>query len=142
MEKYLDAFRRNECSDIRDIGYLLNDEEFLKEEIGIRNPVERGRFLGEGRELKKAMETFKTSNIPSILIQKLSRFGIVTMDLLCHQVRSKSDLENKYNIHNETHCDLLWNLIGSHLYGQTRYDDIPHSVHQTEGVEGIVQTHH
>eukprot|EP01084_Bolivina_argentea_P318796 552951_1 len=131
LEKYFSKFEENSCCDIRDIEYLVNDENFLQKDIGMKNTIERQRFLGESRKLKHNMDLFKNANISSILLVKLSKFGVVTFDILCNEIESKLDLKNKFKIYNDNQCDLLWSSINSHLNPQKNYNQ---QQYQQEGV--------
>eukprot|EP01083_Nonionella_stella_P107156 310046_1 len=112
LDQYFAGFKDAECCDIRDIEYLMDDVEFLKNQIGIRNLIHRRKLMGEFSKLKHKMDEFKNSNlIPNVLVDKLVTNGIVTMDLLCSQCQSKQDLIDKFNIRNENQLNLLWNII-------------------------------
>ena len=88
LEKFYEKFEENECNDIRDIQYLLDDEEFLKIDIGMKK-IECRRFLGEIQKLKNDMDSFISSDmIPSILLKRLATSGIVTMDMLSSMLSS------------------------------------------------------
>eukprot|EP01083_Nonionella_stella_P313056 1121991_1 len=56
LDQFFDKFKENECADIRDIEYLMEDQEFLKNDIGIKSPIHRRRFIGECTKLKEEMD--------------------------------------------------------------------------------------
>ena len=67
-------------------------------------------------KLKDKMDAFNDSNlIPSILLNKSSKQGIVTMDILCNEIQIKQDLETKLNVNNQSHRELLWNIIDAQI---------------------------
>eukprot|EP01084_Bolivina_argentea_P133899 236295_1 len=109
LDKYFHKFEENECCDIRDIEYLI-DPDFFQNVIGISNPIHIRKMLALFTELKHKMDDFKAF-IPHVLIAKLSTHGIVTMDILCGEIETKSDLTHKLHIHNPNQCQLLWNII-------------------------------
>eukprot|EP01083_Nonionella_stella_P076727 209238_1 len=112
LDKYFGNFEQKECCDVRDIEYLMDDDGFLQNEIGMQNHIQRKRFMGECRKMKREMDLFAASNmIPSMLLKQLGKAGVVTMNILCEEVQDKKDINNKFNIKNENHCDLLWNLV-------------------------------
>eukprot|EP01084_Bolivina_argentea_P036913 68237_1 len=112
LEKYFEKFKENECCDIRDIEYLMEDIDFLKNDIGIKNPIHRKKLLGESNKLKNKMNAFKdTTLIPPVLLQKLIKCGIVTMDILCSEIEKKSDLKKKLGIVNKNQLELLWQIV-------------------------------
>eukprot|EP01084_Bolivina_argentea_P018525 34476_1 len=138
LEQYFVKFKENECCDIRDIEYLIDDEDFLKNDIGIKHKIHRKRLIGECTKLKQQMDIFKETNlIPSILIEKLSDYGIVTMHILCKQVEKKMDLRNKLHIDNDNQITLLWNIIQIQIHSEVN-DDFDNVVDQQEGVDNQI----
>eukprot|EP01083_Nonionella_stella_P000945 2698_1 len=112
LDKYFHAFKANECCDIRDVEYLVNDTEFLKNDIGINNPIHRKKLMGEIVKLKKEMDEFNDMNIiPIVLMHKLLKHGIVTLHILCTEIQQKSDLQQKLGIQSQSQRELLWNII-------------------------------
>eukprot|EP01083_Nonionella_stella_P041171 111650_1 len=113
LEKYFDQFKLNEVFDIRDIEYLVDENDFLRDNIGIKNPIHRKKLLGEIGKLKQRMDAFNQimNNIPDMLMGILLSFGIVTMDILCSEIKQKSDLKDKLKIETDSQCDLLWGFI-------------------------------
>eukprot|EP01083_Nonionella_stella_P001011 2905_1 len=123
LDQFFDKFKENECADIRDIEYLMEDQEFLKNDIGIKSPIHRRRFIGECTKLKEEMDAFKQSNlIPILLLDALSHCGIITMKILCKEVQTKLDLKNKCNIMDEKQRTLLWNVIQLQMQPQINED--------------------
>eukprot|EP01084_Bolivina_argentea_P292472 502805_1 len=131
LEKYYKNFEKNECADIRDIKYLI-DDEFLQNDINIKVKIHRRKFIMEATELTKQMDSFKNpklSLIPAILTQKLADYGVVTMDIMCEEVTNKSDLRYKFNIQENKQCDLLWNVVQKQFYNNDMSD-----MNQQEGL--------
>ena len=139
LDKYYDKFKENDCSDIRDIGYLLEDEGFLKNEIGMKNPIERKRFLGEGQELKGRMDHFKSQyQIPIILHKNLAKKGIVTIDILCQEIQNKSDLKDKLDINNDNQQEFLWEIINNQINPKMNNENNDESEeYQEEGADDL-----
>eukprot|EP01083_Nonionella_stella_P097258 273362_1 len=144
LEKYFEKFKENECCSMRDCEYLLGETDFLKDDIGIKNPIHRKKLLGELAKLKYRMDEFKmcmNNIIPEVMVLRLLDFGIVTMDILCNQVKKKSDIRNKLRINNNCQCNLLWNIIQMQINPKphyTRSNDII-SVPSTEKDEDSVK---
>ena len=116
MEKYFDKFKENECCDMDSIE--LFDDETLKDDIGIKNKIARRKFLKKCRKLKTDMDCFKDDyGIPSIVYERLAKYGIVTLNVLCEEVQKRNDLMIKYKMINENQCDLLWNIIQQNVNG-------------------------
>eukprot|EP01083_Nonionella_stella_P305526 1066216_1 len=133
LEQYFDKFKENECHDIRDLEYF--DEDFIKNEIGIKSPIQRRRFIGECKKFKVQMDEFKQLNsIPPMLLMKLQTFGIVTMYILCQEVQQELDLKNKFGL-GDTQCQLLWNIINDHSQPKSNKMD------QAEGITDNVFNH-
>eukprot|EP01084_Bolivina_argentea_P201449 344336_1 len=110
MEKYFDIFKENDCCDMECIMFF--DDEGLENDIGIKSKMARKRFLKKCEETKKEMDKFKNEyGIPTLLYKRLAEYGIVTMYMLCNEVKEISDLKNKFKITNENQCNLLWNLV-------------------------------
>eukprot|EP01084_Bolivina_argentea_P249897 418494_1 len=113
LEKYFEKFKAKDVCDIRDIEYLMDDDEkFLQNDIGIMNAVHRKKLIGQCRKLKREMDNFEHCDlIPSIILKQLWKHGIVTMDILCKEVENKIDLKMKYGINDDKYCDLVWNIV-------------------------------
>ena len=110
MDKYYDRFKENEYCDMDCIP--LFDEETLEKDFGIMNKIHRKKFLNKCSKMKIDMDNFKNNyGIPSIVYDKLSKYGIVTINILCDEIKDKADLVNKYELDDENQRDLLWNLI-------------------------------
>eukprot|EP01083_Nonionella_stella_P270933 917680_1 len=134
LEQFFEKFQENRCNDVRDIEYLIQDEEFLKNEIGLKS-IELKRFVGECKKLKEEMDAFQQSNlIPILLVDKLSKCGIITMKILCREVQHKLDLKNKFNIADKKQCTLLWNVIQLQLQPQINNNDYAAAAIDREGV--------
>eukprot|EP01083_Nonionella_stella_P237820 833934_1 len=117
LEQYFGALRETGCADIRDIEYANED---IFEDIVFKSKMHKRRLIGECKKLRKQMDEFrketKANGIPSIVVDELSDFGIVTMDILCKEVEQKSDLKDKFDIGNVQHCEMLWTLIDTYLH--------------------------
>eukprot|EP01084_Bolivina_argentea_P052657 96719_1 len=110
MEKYFDEFKNNDCCDMSAI-YIFDDDG-LKTDIGIKSLMGRRKFLRKCDEIKKEMNRFKNEcGISDVLYHRLEKYGIVTMNILCDEVKDKSDLKHKFKITNENQCNILWKLI-------------------------------
>ena len=113
MEKYYDKFEENECNDLESIP--LFDDEFLKDEIGIKNKILRKKFLINCDKMNKEMIKFKTKcGINEYLYDQLSKYGIVTLTILCDSITNKKNLSAKYSVNNDNQCELLWKLKEKH----------------------------
>merc|ERR1712176_332499 len=108
-EKYFEKFEEMNCCNIADVEYL-DDDNFLKNEIGIKHPIERRRLIGECKKFKKRMDAFKEIEISPFLRHKLDTLGIVTRGILSKEARSKLELRAKFGL-NDEQSDLLWNVI-------------------------------
>eukprot|EP01084_Bolivina_argentea_P069597 126607_1 len=92
----------------------------------------RNRFLRKCDEMKKEMNRFKNEyGISSILYDRLAKYGIVTMNILCNEVEKKSDLRKKFQIFNDNQCNLLWSLIQQieNNDNSNASANIPHGMH-------------
>ena len=106
MEKYLDKFRENDCCDMESIQHF--DDEFLRETIGMNNPI----LIRKCAAMREEMEDFKKEYaINKILYGRLVQYGIVTAAILCDQVKTKKDLKLKFKIENDKQCQFLWALV-------------------------------
>eukprot|EP01084_Bolivina_argentea_P201447 344334_1 len=110
LEKYMDKFKENDCCDMESIEFY--DDDFLKTDIGIKSQIARKKFLAKCSKMKLEMDEFKNGyGITSILYERLAKYGIVTISILCDEIKRKNDLKYKYKITNENQCNLLWNVI-------------------------------
>eukprot|EP00486_Rosalina_sp_Unknown_P016224 CAMPEP_0201578876 /NCGR_PEP_ID=MMETSP0190_2-20130828/25974_1 /ASSEMBLY_ACC=CAM_ASM_000263 /TAXON_ID=37353 /ORGANISM="Rosalina sp." /LENGTH=277 /DNA_ID=CAMNT_0048012539 /DNA_START=1 /DNA_END=831 /DNA_ORIENTATION=+ len=109
LEKYFDKFKESNCAHIGDVEYL-DDDEFLEKDIGITHKIERKRLMGECRKLKERMKQFKKVKMSEILRQKLHKYGIVTIDILCKECENKFVMKTKFGF-NDKQCECLWNII-------------------------------
>ena len=110
MEMYYDKFEVNGCWNIKDIEFF--DDEYLDKTMGIKNSIIRKRFLKQCRRFKVDMEEFQNEcGINKVLYERLAKYGLVTLSILCNAVQSKDDLKEKYKITNESQLELLWNLV-------------------------------
>eukprot|EP01084_Bolivina_argentea_P054665 100248_1 len=108
MEKYIDKFKENDCADMESIPHF--DDDDLKD-IGLKK-ILRKKFLAKCAMMKQEIDEFRNKyQIPSILNQRLAKYGVVTINILCGEVKDKKDLQLKYQITNERQCNLLWELI-------------------------------
>ena len=109
MEKYHDKFVKNECNDFESV--QLFDDDLLKQEIGVENKILRKKFLIKCNEINNDMNEFRSAcGINKFLYDKLSKYGIVTLSILCDLINDKQDLKIKYELENDNQCDLLWKL--------------------------------
>ena len=105
-----DSFKENECCDMDSIE--LFDDETLRDDIGITNKIHRKKILKKCRQMKEEMDNFKDNlGIPTILYKPLAKYGVVTLSILCNEIKTKNDLKIKYKMTNENQCQLLWNII-------------------------------
>eukprot|EP01084_Bolivina_argentea_P019189 35688_1 len=110
MQKYFDQFKQNECGDMDSIE--LFDDDILTNDIGIKSKILRKKVLKHCNEMKNKMIKFKSAyGISSTLYEKLAKYGIVTLHILCDQVLNKNDLPSKFEITNANQIDLIWNII-------------------------------
>eukprot|EP01084_Bolivina_argentea_P314992 545634_1 len=110
MERYLIKFEENECADLESIQYI--DDDVLKDDLGIKNTILRKRFLAQCRKFDDDMRIFKNEyGISDLLYHRLSKYGIVTVNILCDEIKNKNDLQYKYKIINNSQRQFLWSLI-------------------------------
>ena len=54
------------------------------------------------------MAKFKSDHgIPKLLYDRLVEYGIVTLGILCNEIRNRDDMKVKFMITNNNQCDLL-----------------------------------
>eukprot|EP01083_Nonionella_stella_P052768 139880_1 len=116
LEEYFESFTKNDC-DIRDIEDF--DDDILENDIGIKSRLKRKRFLREAGIFKKEMDEFNEvkiqHNVSSLISKQLRKHGIITVHILCNEVKCKLDLKTVLEISNDVQCDVLWNIIQSQL---------------------------
>eukprot|EP01083_Nonionella_stella_P159583 520713_1 len=72
----------------------------------------RKTFLGQCNKMAQRMDEFENKyGITSVIYQKLEKYGVVTIPILCEEVHSRADLKRKLEITNEYYCDLLLQII-------------------------------
>eukprot|EP01084_Bolivina_argentea_P169035 293049_1 len=114
MQKYFDKFKENECCVMESIA--LFDDEILQKEIGIVAKIARKTFLKHCKKMGMEMDQFKNQyNIPAVLYEKLAKYGIVTINILCNEVQNTDDLKKKFKIMDQMQCDIIWTVIQSVL---------------------------
>ena len=110
MERYFEQFKESECCDLDSVRYFDNDT--LENDIGIINKIHRKKILAKCKEMAQDMDAFKHNHgIPSILYNRLAKYGIMTLDILCNEIKNKQDLMRKYGIENDNQREMLWQLI-------------------------------
>ena len=109
MEKYYQKFEENDCNDLDSIP--LFDDDFLRDDIGVKNKILRKKFLIKCNTMNKEMKHFKDEcGINEFLYKTLAEHGIVSLFILCDSIENKQDLQVKYLINNDIQRDLLWTL--------------------------------
>jgi len=135
LEKYFEAFKKEKCIDIRDAQYL-DDEQMLKDVIGIKTVIERKRFVGECKKLKIEMNAFDALNLNDALHRKLHEMGIITLRILTSEVTERRDLNRKLGFNDNEEIDRLWDIIQN---GKKRSTQIADGVVEEEEAEGMEQ---
>ena len=144
LEGYFEAFRAQKCCDIRDVQYL-DDEQMLKNMIGMNTVIERRRFIGECRKLKVGMDEFQSLDIPHSIRKKMDRMGIVTLNILRNEVVKKEDLTKRLGIVDDVEIDKIWrimergkhNCMGMSSDGRENSADNEQEGMEQEGVQNI-----
>eukprot|EP01084_Bolivina_argentea_P123048 218088_1 len=136
FEQYFESFVKNGC----DISYIEDfDDETLMNDIGIKSKLQRKKFLRETVVFKNEMDQFNKilldNNISVVISKKLKKHGIVTVHILCNEVKRKVDLKNLFEISNDLQCVLLWNIIESQLNPEIHMEENEGAVN-----EGIMDT--
>eukprot|EP01084_Bolivina_argentea_P057552 105157_1 len=115
MAKYFNKFQENDCCDMQSILYF--DDDFLKDDIGIKNRIARKKFIGECNKMRKQMDEFQNDyGITAFVYDKLARYGIVTVPILCYEVKNIDDLKGKLKITNDNQCTFLLQIIQNQNY--------------------------
>eukprot|EP01083_Nonionella_stella_P095159 267098_1 len=110
MGRYFDTFVANDCCNMQSIRYF--DDEFLSQDIGIKNKIVRKTFIRECNKMAQRMDDFENNyGITSVIYQKLEKYGVVTIPILCEEVQSRDDLKRKLKITNDYYCDVLLQII-------------------------------
>eukprot|EP01083_Nonionella_stella_P276721 940462_1 len=110
MSRYFDKFVANDCCNMQAIRYF--DDEFLSQDIGIKNKIARKTFLRQCSKMTRKMDEFENSyGIKEVLYEQLEKHGVVTVAILCKEVQSREDLKRKFKITKDHHCDLLLQII-------------------------------
>eukprot|EP01083_Nonionella_stella_P318959 1168246_1 len=136
MDRYFDKFKENECCDMDSIQYF--DDDTLKNEIGIGSTVARKKFLGKCEEIKVEMQDFKNNcGLSSLLYKQVAKYGIVTLDILCVEVKDKLSLANVYKIENTNAVDQLWDLIQNNKQDNQNEGVVPQVDELGEGTAQI-----
>eukprot|EP01084_Bolivina_argentea_P129554 228798_1 len=112
LEELFDLFRNNGC----DISYIKDfDDDILMNDVGIKSKLKRKKFLRERDAFSKEMDEFNKqmvdNNVSTVTLKELKKNGIVTMDILCNEVKQKNELENLFGSNNDSQCEILWNMI-------------------------------
>eukprot|EP01083_Nonionella_stella_P001538 4425_1 len=116
LEDYFDAFRNNDC----DISYIEDfDDDTLENNIGMKSKLKRRKFLREADIFKKEMGAFHEimieHNVSPLVSKQLKKHGILTVHILCNEVKCKMDLKSALEINNDLQCDVLWNIVQSQI---------------------------
>eukprot|EP01083_Nonionella_stella_P031874 87209_1 len=110
MSRYFDKFVANDCCNMQSIRYF--DDGFLSQDIGIKNQIARKTFIKQCNKMAQRMDDFENNyGITTVIYQKLEKYGVVTVPILCEQVQSRDDLQTKFKITNDYHCDFLLQII-------------------------------
>eukprot|EP01083_Nonionella_stella_P128701 390037_1 len=116
LEDYFESFRKNDC----DISYIEDfDDDTLENDIGIKSRLKRRKFLREAATFKKEMDEFNAimtqRNVSSLVSKQLRKHGILTVDILCNEVKCKLDLNKILKINNDLQCDAIWDIVQSQM---------------------------
>eukprot|EP01083_Nonionella_stella_P180089 641256_1 len=109
LENYTNKFQEHKCCDLEFVDMF--DDDLLQNEIGINNKLLRKRFLKKCEKMKTDMDRFQNEyGISALLMERLSDYGLVTIKILCEEIKKESDLKDKYKINNEKQCNFVWKL--------------------------------
>eukprot|EP01083_Nonionella_stella_P048915 130523_1 len=138
MLRYFDKFVANDCCNMQTIRYF--DDEFLSQDIGIKNKIARKTFLRECSKMAQGMDEFENNyGITTVIYQKLEKYGVVTIPILCEEVQSCDDLKRKLKITNDYHCDVLLQIIQKESGGDDavvkKKESEEHDEYQQEGAD-------
>eukprot|EP01083_Nonionella_stella_P175354 610380_1 len=110
LETYADTFVEQCCNDLEFVDMFT--DELLQNDIKMQNKFLRKRFLSKCVEMKDDMDRLKDEcGISSVLYNRLAKYGLVTMNILCEEIKKQSDLKDKYQIDNDNQCNFVWQLI-------------------------------
>eukprot|EP01083_Nonionella_stella_P008266 23783_1 len=110
LETYADKFAEQSCNDLEFVDMFT--DELLQNDIKMQNKFLRKRFLSKCVEMKDDMDRLKDEcGISSVLYNRLAKYGLVTMNILCEEIKKQSDLKDKYQIDNDNQCNFVWQLI-------------------------------
>eukprot|EP01083_Nonionella_stella_P199805 732370_1 len=97
LENYTNKFQEHKCCDLEFVDMF--DDDLLQNEIGINNKLLRKRFLKKCEKMKTDMDRFQNEyGISALLMERLSDYGLVTIKILCEEIKKESDLKDKYKI--------------------------------------------
>eukprot|EP01084_Bolivina_argentea_P102509 183632_1 len=106
MERYYNKFAENDVNYMESIAIF--DDEDLQLHIGITSRMARKHFLNQCNEIIKQQRKFKNNyGIPALLYNRLVQYGIVTMNILCNEIRERADMNDTFEYVNHKQCDLL-----------------------------------
>eukprot|EP01084_Bolivina_argentea_P102510 183633_1 len=110
MERYFTKFAENDVNYMESIAIF--DDEDLQHHIGITSRMARKNFLNQCKCIVNQQQEFKNNyGIPALLYNRLVQYGIVTMNILCNEIRERADMNDTFEYVNHKQCDLLWDLI-------------------------------
>eukprot|EP01083_Nonionella_stella_P004770 13907_1 len=116
LGRYFELFEKNQSDDIRYIEFF--DEDTIKNEIGIKHVIHSKFIMKKINEFKKKQMAFNVvlETHPDMRSYK-TQFevnGILTMEQLKNQIKTKKDLANVLQMKsNDTNVDVLWNALFS-----------------------------
>eukprot|EP01083_Nonionella_stella_P161707 529997_1 len=128
LTEYFDQFKEASVCDIRDVEFF--DADTLSD-IKFRNKLHEKKLLKEAENFKVKMNEFmqllKENQISSQHKLLFNKLGIVTVDILCNQIKEKKHLQQKCNITNVPQQDMIWRMIerqwNPNQYGEDRKDN-------------------
>eukprot|EP01083_Nonionella_stella_P161705 529992_1 len=128
LTEYFDQFEEANVSDIRDVEFF--DADTLSD-IKFRNKLHMKKLLKEAEKLKVKMNEFvqllRENHVSSQHKLLFNNLGIVTVDILCNQIKEKKHLQQKCNITNVPQQDMIWRMIerqwNPNQYGEDRKDN-------------------
>eukprot|EP01083_Nonionella_stella_P072051 194007_1 len=137
LEDYFESFRKNDC----DISYIEDfDDATLETVIGMKSILKRRKFLREAGVFKNEMDEFSNvliqRKVSPLISKKLKKHGILTVHILCNEIKCKRDLKNVLQILNDLQCEALWNIIQSQM-NPLVVDENSGSDYQAEGVQNV-----
>jgi len=114
LGQYLDAFRKNECNDIRMIEFF--EEDAIEKEVGITKLFHRKLIMKKALEFKQAQTAFVAlldgNRETKVFKERLEDQGIMTLNELKSSVTSKDALVDVLGKEQGEKCvDVFWDVI-------------------------------